>query len=115
MFKASAFQEMLDRMWAAIFDLLLRMSNMFKDRRQGIIFLILNYKHIGQTWRAADGGGARGSGSGEGLPSSPPAGGGGLGLYGAAALKECEVRRWAHPLLPSLPCPAALAARVTRF
>eukprot|EP00878_Enallax_costatus_P046112 GHUV01055712.1.p1 GENE.GHUV01055712.1~~GHUV01055712.1.p1 ORF type:complete len:334 (+),score=102.12 GHUV01055712.1:379-1380(+) len=32
-FKASSFYEMLERLWAAIFDMLLRMSNMFKDRR----------------------------------------------------------------------------------
>lgn len=32
-FKVSSFFEMLERLWAAIFDMLLRMSNMFKDRR----------------------------------------------------------------------------------
>jgi hypothetical protein len=32
-FKASSFYEMLERLWASIFDTLLRMSNMFKDRR----------------------------------------------------------------------------------
>ena len=32
-FKASSFYEMLERLWAAMFDLLLKMSNMFKDRR----------------------------------------------------------------------------------
>lgn len=32
-FKASSFYEMLERLWASIFDMLLRMSNMFKDRR----------------------------------------------------------------------------------
>ncbi len=94
-------------MWAAVFDLLLRMSNMFKDRRQGIVFLILNYAHIGATWRAADGGGAMraggggggagGSGTGEAAAAAyPAAGSGGLGLVGAAALKECEVRRLAR-------------------
>jgi hypothetical protein len=99
-FKASAFQEMLDRMWAAIFDLLLRMSNMFKDRRSGIIFLVVNYAHIGNTWRAADGSAARAAGGGSGTSSSGAgeAAGGvglggseGLGLYGAAALRECDV------------------------
>lgn len=32
-FKASSFYEMLERLWAGMFDLLLKMSNMFKDRR----------------------------------------------------------------------------------
>jgi hypothetical protein len=32
-FKASSFYEALERLWAALFDLLLRLSNMFKDRR----------------------------------------------------------------------------------
>ena len=32
-FKASSFYEMLERLWAAMFDLLLKMSNMYKDRR----------------------------------------------------------------------------------
>eukprot|EP00877_Chromochloris_zofingiensis_P003974 jgi/Chrzof1/13578/Cz08g03010.t1 len=96
-FKASSFQEMLERLWAAMFDLLLRMSNMFKDRRQGIIFLILNYNYIKHTLRAADtsataqnkrsssGGGA----VGDARPSSPTAAGG-LGTSGATAMKECE-------------------------
>jgi hypothetical protein len=32
-FKASSFYEILERLWAAVFDMLLRMSNMFKGRR----------------------------------------------------------------------------------
>jgi hypothetical protein len=32
-FKASSFYDMLERLWAAMFDLLLKLSNMFKDRR----------------------------------------------------------------------------------
>jgi hypothetical protein len=32
-FKASSFYELLERLWVSIFDTLLRMSNMFKDRR----------------------------------------------------------------------------------
>jgi hypothetical protein len=34
-FKASSFYELLERLWVSIFDTLLRMSNMFKDRRCG--------------------------------------------------------------------------------
>jgi hypothetical protein len=107
-FKASAFREMLDRMWAAVFDLLLRMSNMFKDRRSGIVFLVLNFAHIGSVWRAADGAapgpGGAGSSSGSGGGGAAAAAtvgssGGGLGIYGAAALNECEVRRRTCALL----------------
>ncbi len=72
-------------------------------RRQGIIFLIFNYNHIKSAWRAADSKplgsapGSRNSSSGgaapppaDPRPSSPTAVRGGLGLAGAAALKECE-------------------------
>jgi hypothetical protein len=30
LFKAQTFYDMMDRLWAAIFDLLLRMSNLFR-------------------------------------------------------------------------------------
>uniref|UniRef100_A0A383VE33 Uncharacterized protein n=1 Tax=Tetradesmus obliquus TaxID=3088 RepID=A0A383VE33_TETOB len=100
-FKASSFYEMLERLWASIFDTLLRMSNMFKDRRQGIIFLILNYNHIKTTLRAADSSVAQRISSGSGgkgsqqqqqqqQQSAPGAAAGGLGSAGAAAIKECE-------------------------
>lgn len=46
MFKAQSFYDMMDRLWTAIFDLLLRMSNMFRDKCTGIIFLIANHNHI---------------------------------------------------------------------
>jgi hypothetical protein len=36
-FKSSSFYEMLERLWAAMFDLLLKLSNMFKDRRWGTL------------------------------------------------------------------------------
>ena len=32
-FKAQGMHDMMERLWGAIFDMLLRMSNMFKDRR----------------------------------------------------------------------------------
>ena len=35
MFKAQTFYDMMDRLWAAIFDLLLRMSNLFRERSSG--------------------------------------------------------------------------------
>ncbi len=53
MFKAQNFYDMMDRLWASIFDLLLRMSNMFRDKRMGIIFLITQYHHIHSTLRCA--------------------------------------------------------------
>ncbi len=53
-FQASSFHDQMDRLWAAMFDLLLRMSNMYKDRRQGIIFLILNYNHIHTVLKGTD-------------------------------------------------------------
>jgi hypothetical protein len=106
-FKASSFYEMLERLWASIFDTLLRMSNMFKERRQGIIFLILNYNHIKATLRAADSSVAQRISSASGSsasgskgaqqqqqqqPAAPGTAAGGLGSAGAAAIKECEVR-----------------------
>lgn len=117
-FKASSFTDMLDRMWAAIFDMLLRMSNMFKDRRQGIIFLILNYNYTMKVFRSADhqqeqqrqeqqqqqlqqqsqsaGGGGGGAAGGAALstqqrsPGSPTSAGGNLGKAGATAIRECQ-------------------------
>jgi predicted lipid-binding transport protein (Tim44 family) len=88
--------------------------------RQGIIFLILNYNHIKTTLRAADSSvaqrisSASGS-SGSGSKSSqqqqqqqqqqpaPGAAAGGLGSAGAAAIKECEVRRggWCRQAIDS--------------
>ncbi|GIM13423.1 hypothetical protein Vretimale_16472 [Volvox reticuliferus] len=52
-FKAQSFVDMMERLWQAMHDLLLRMSNLFKDRRTGIIFLIVQYNHIHITLRAA--------------------------------------------------------------
>lgn len=91
-FQASSFQEIMDRLWAAIFDMLLRMSNMFKERRKGIIFLIVNYKYILDTLRAGDLSALAGSAStGLASPTSPRiSGGGGLGKAGATAIRECE-------------------------
>jgi hypothetical protein len=45
-FRPQACTDMLERLWAAVFDLLLRTSNMFRERRMGIIFLIVNHSHI---------------------------------------------------------------------
>eukprot|EP00878_Enallax_costatus_P037073 GHUV01041826.1.p2 GENE.GHUV01041826.1~~GHUV01041826.1.p2 ORF type:complete len:113 (-),score=29.54 GHUV01041826.1:271-609(-) len=75
--------------------------------RQGIIFLILNYNHIRTVLREADSSAAQrlssSSGNGAGSrqqqqqPPLSPNGratiAGGLGSAGAAAIKECEVRR----------------------
>lgn len=86
-------------------------------RRQGIIFLVLNYHHIKATLRAADSSAlqrisstgtptaaAAAAGRQQQLPPESPAAAGrrGLGAAGAAAIKECEVgvlvrgggRRW---------------------
>ncbi|GIL58131.1 hypothetical protein Vafri_12985 [Volvox africanus] len=52
-FKAQSFVDMMERLWQVMHDLLLRMSNLFKDRRTGIIFLIVQYNHIHITLRSA--------------------------------------------------------------
>ena len=99
LFKAQTFYDMTDRLWAAIFDLLLRMSNQFKEKSSGekgrdigpnwtlpskyslprpplprllpgIIFLIVNYHHIVSTLRTADASGGSGAAGGPG--SAPP-------------------------------------------
>lgn len=80
-FKASGFGDMMDRLWASMFDLLLRMSNLFKDRRMGIIFLIVNYNHILNVLKTADAQIAQNKGT---------ASSGGLGKHGAIAIKEYE-------------------------
>ena len=69
-------------MWAAVFDLLLRMSNMFKERRAGIAFLIANYAYIGDAWRAAD---RAGPPLGAGSSSGGASGSGGAAAAAAAA------------------------------
>lgn len=45
---------MMERMNRAVFDALLRLSNMFKDKNDGITFLVLNFVHVLRTLRAAD-------------------------------------------------------------
>ncbi|KAG1668944.1 hypothetical protein FOA52_000988 [Chlamydomonas sp. UWO 241] len=93
LFKAQTFYDMMDRLWAAIFDLLLRMSNLFKDRRSGIIFLTVNYAHIVSTLRTADTSASPSLPSGPGsaasaaASSSVPGGRGGIGGGGGAAGK----------------------------
>lgn len=44
----------MGRLWAVLCDLLLRMSNLFRDRRMGIIFLVTNYSHIRSALQRAD-------------------------------------------------------------
>jgi len=55
-FRPQACTDMLERLWAAVFDLLLRTSNMFRDRRMGIIFLIVNHGHIKHVLQVGRGG-----------------------------------------------------------
>jgi len=94
LFKAQTFYDMMDRLWAAICDMLLRMSNFFKERRSGIIFLIVNYNHIMATLRTADNlsssGGGAGPGAGEGGGAACAAAATGIGRTGATAIKDCE-------------------------
>lgn len=116
LFKAQTFYDMMDRLWATIFDLLLRMSNLFKDKVTGIVFLIINYAHIVTTFRTADatapahvsaslhqmlrlsGGGAgpeaaASSSAGGATPSEQEASASaGMGKTGATAIRDCEVR-----------------------
>ncbi|GLC44043.1 hypothetical protein PLESTB_000222700 [Pleodorina starrii] len=83
-FKAQSFVDMMERLWQSMHDLLLRMSNLFKDRRTGIIFLIVQYNHIHITLRAA----AAGSVGGAAIASSgsqPLPGGGSSGVAPAVA------------------------------
>ena len=80
------FNEMIARLWAAIFDLLLRMSNLFRDRRAGIIFLVVNYNHIAATLRTADtAASGRGRESAQGERSGVSSGAGGSGREGGGA------------------------------
>lgn len=103
LFKAQTFYDMMDRLWAAMFDLLLRMSNQFKDKSSGIIFLIINYAHIVAAFKTADAirqapsGGVSSSTGGSGggalsLTSSSSVSSGltGMGKTGATAIKDCE-------------------------
>jgi hypothetical protein len=87
MFKAQSCYDMMDRLWAAIFDLLLRMSNMFREKRAGIIFLIANYNQILTTLRAADARGLLiGGGGGGGVSGGAAAGGAGGGAGGGSGV-----------------------------
>lgn len=49
LFKAQTFYDMMDRLWAAIFDLMLRMSNLFKERISGEIDDTLMMPHMRQS------------------------------------------------------------------
>ncbi|KAG2445494.1 hypothetical protein HXX76_000110 [Chlamydomonas incerta] len=80
-FKAQSFVDMMERLWQAMHDLLLRMSNLFRDRRTGIIFLIVQYNHIHVTLRAA----AAGSLPGTGPAAAGAAAGAAAPASGAAA------------------------------
>ncbi|KAG2482867.1 hypothetical protein HYH03_018212 [Edaphochlamys debaryana] len=87
-FKAQSFVDMMERLWQVLHDLLLRMSNLFRDRRTGIVFLIVQYSHIHTTLRAAAAGalpGAAPPAAGAGGPAAGPGGPGGPGAAGAGA------------------------------
>ncbi|GAX77086.1 hypothetical protein CEUSTIGMA_g4532.t1 [Chlamydomonas eustigma] len=109
LFKAQTFYDMMDRLWAAIFDLLLRMSNLFRDKISGIIFLTVNYAHIVSTYKSADAGllygskassnaaaaaataaASSGAPSGAAGTSDGSATAAGIGRTGAAAIKDCD-------------------------
>lgn len=112
LFKAQTFYDMMDRLWASIFDLLLRMSNLFKDKVSGMVFLIINYAHMVTTFRTADATAPvnvsaslhqmlRLSGGGAAPEASTSAGvaavnedgqaSAGMGKTGATAIRDCEV------------------------
>ncbi|GMH45399.1 hypothetical protein BSKO_13356 [Bryopsis sp. KO-2023] len=84
-FQVSGFDHMLDRLRSAYCDLLMRISNQFKDKRSGTIFLVVNYAHVVTTFKSA----AinipimRGE-----QPSSPKSQN--LGKFGNIAIKEFE-------------------------
>ena len=80
-----AFEEALrERLWGALFDALLRTSNLHATRRQGVVFLVANYAHVLRALREADAGppvltagaptagGAPGGGAGQPPPPPPP-------------------------------------------
>jgi len=52
----AASSEQHGRLWAALFDALLRTSNLHPTRRQGIVFLVANYAHVLRSLREADAG-----------------------------------------------------------
>mmetsp|Transcript_23537 Transcript_23537/g.64882 ORF Transcript_23537/g.64882 Transcript_23537/m.64882 type:complete len:760 (+) Transcript_23537:107-2386(+) len=83
-FRPQACTDMLERLWAAVFDLLLRTSNMFRDRRMGIIFLIVNHAHIKHVLQQAHQQAVRRAANLS--PALQP----GIGRMGMEALKECE-------------------------
>ncbi|KAJ9512046.1 hypothetical protein QJQ45_004603 [Haematococcus lacustris] len=102
MFKAQTFYDMMERLWSSMFDLLLRMSNMFRDKRSGIVFLIANYNHILTVLRQADAQGLGTAptqatstsssgrpGQGAAATTSTPAVQG-IGKTGAGAMREVE-------------------------
>lgn len=77
----SSVQPILDRMNRAVFDILLRISNLFKDKQAGIAFLVLNFVHVLRMLREADAAPA-------GSRDAP--GGGRLGSLGAGAIQMFE-------------------------
>mmetsp|Transcript_35681 Transcript_35681/g.90202 ORF Transcript_35681/g.90202 Transcript_35681/m.90202 type:complete len:761 (-) Transcript_35681:796-3078(-) len=91
-FKPAAYQDMMSRLWAVLCDLLLRMSNLFRDRRMGIIFLITNYSHIRAALQRADAVLTQGAGAGAGgsAPGGAPAPAEGGNVVAPQALRDCE-------------------------
>ncbi|MEW5309332.1 MAG: hypothetical protein WDW38_001227 [Sanguina aurantia] len=89
-FKAQTFYDMTERLWREVHALLLRLSNMFKERRTGIIFLIVNYSHISSVLKQAA---SEGGDSSSSVPSSSSSGSGmGGGGSGAAAQRGGQGR-----------------------
>jgi hypothetical protein len=105
--------DLRERLWGALFEALLRTSNLHPSRRSGIVFLVANYAHVLRVLREADAGpplltaqaptAAAGPGSGSGaggggavgsgiVVASAAAAGmiGALGEVGAAAMRDVE-------------------------
>jgi hypothetical protein len=109
--------DLRERLWGALFEALLRTSNLHPSRRSGIVFLVANYAHVLRALREADAGpplltaqaptaaaaaagGAATTGGGSAAPSpassavvaSAAAAGmiGALGEAGAAAMRDVE-------------------------
>jgi hypothetical protein len=72
--------QLRERLWGALFDALLRTSNLHPARRQGIVFLVANYAHVLRTLREADAGPPMLT---AGAPTAAPGGGGGGSAGGA--------------------------------
>lgn len=79
----SAARPVLDRANRAVFDVLLRLSNLYTDKHDGITFLVLNFVHVLRALRAADE--APPPAASAASPPSPAAPGGAASSASAAA------------------------------